>query len=192
MADDLEQVRGKNVVAVIDFHETIIYLTDAAAGQRPERLVASDPRGRFHQVHHHAGNPSGTYEDDSPAYWQELTDALAPAGAILLLGHGNGKAGRHRSPGKETGARAGAVLLRRAIRLSLPERSRRLHPDDGRELAPSSCPGCPLQGIRDGSISEFPDQFSWRDLRVRYRELTALPIPDRPRGTRDPWSSSAP
>ena len=76
MADDLEQVRGKNVVAVIDFHETIIYLTDAAPGQRPERLVASDPRGRFHQVHHHAGNPSGTYEDDSPAYWQELTDAL--------------------------------------------------------------------------------------------------------------------
>jgi hypothetical protein len=92
MADDLEQVRGKNVVAVIDFRETIIYLTDAAPGRRPERLVASDPRGRFHQVHHQAGNPSGTYEDDSQAYWQELTDALSRAGAILLLGHGNGKA----------------------------------------------------------------------------------------------------
>lgn len=92
MADDLEQVRGKSVVAVIDFHETIIYLTDAAPGQRPEHLVASDPRGRFHHVHHHAGNPSGTYEDDSPAYWEELTDALSPAAAILLLGHGNGKA----------------------------------------------------------------------------------------------------
>jgi len=25
MADDLEQIRGKNVVAVIDFRETIIY-----------------------------------------------------------------------------------------------------------------------------------------------------------------------
>ncbi len=92
MADYLEEFRGKNVVAVIDFHETIIYLTDAPAGQRPERLVATDPRGHFHQVHHHAGNPSGTYEDDSSAYWQELTDALAPAGAILLLGHGSGKA----------------------------------------------------------------------------------------------------
>ena len=34
----------------------------------------------------------GTYEDDSPAYWEELTDALSPAGAILLLGHGKGKA----------------------------------------------------------------------------------------------------
>ena len=92
MADDLEQIRGRNVVVVIDFHEAIIYLTDAAPGQRPERLVATDPRGHFHQVHHHAGNPSGTYEDDSPTYWRELTDALSPAGAILLLGHGNGKA----------------------------------------------------------------------------------------------------
>ena len=27
---DLEQIRERNVVAVIDFHETIIYVTDAA------------------------------------------------------------------------------------------------------------------------------------------------------------------
>ena len=86
MAGDLEQIRGRNVVAVIDFHEAIIYLTDAAPGQRPERLVATDPRGHFHQVHHHAGNPSGTYEDDSPAYWRELTDALSPAGRNSAAG----------------------------------------------------------------------------------------------------------
>jgi hypothetical protein len=89
---DLEQIRGKNVVAVIDFHETIVYVTDAAPGQRPERLVAADPRGHFHKVHHRAGNPSGAYEDDSPEYWRELADALSPAGAILLVGHGRGKA----------------------------------------------------------------------------------------------------
>jgi hypothetical protein len=92
MAADPEQIRGKNVVAVIDFHETVIYPTDAAPHQRPERLVATDPSGRFHQVHHHAGNPSGAYEDDSPAYWRALSEILSPAGAILLLGHGNGKA----------------------------------------------------------------------------------------------------
>ncbi len=39
-----EDIRGRNVVAVIDFHETIIYLTDAAPGERPERLVATDPQ----------------------------------------------------------------------------------------------------------------------------------------------------
>lgn len=88
----VELIRDKNVVAVIGFRESDIYPTDAAAGERPTRVVAPDPRGRFHKVRHHAGNPSGTYEDDSPAYWQELTEALAPAGAILVLGHGGGKA----------------------------------------------------------------------------------------------------
>ena len=87
-----ELLRDKNVVAAIDFHETTIYATDASRGQLPEHVVAADPHGRFHKVHHQAGNPSGTYEDDSPAYWQEVTEALAPAGAILLLGHGGGKA----------------------------------------------------------------------------------------------------
>jgi hypothetical protein len=92
MADEDALVRGKNVVAVIAFRESSIYLTDASAGERPEHIVATDPRGRFHKVHHGAGNPSGTYEADSPEYWLELTEALTPAGAILLLGHGKGKA----------------------------------------------------------------------------------------------------
>ena len=92
MVENVELVRDKNIVAVIDFRRTTIYATDASSGQRPERLVATDPRGRFHQVHHRAGNPDGTYEDDSPEYWREVTEALAPAAAILLLGHGAGKA----------------------------------------------------------------------------------------------------
>ena len=36
--------------------------------------------------------PDGTYEAGNQDYWREITEALAPAGAILLLGHGNGKA----------------------------------------------------------------------------------------------------
>ena len=89
---DIELVRDKNVVAVIAFHETSIYPTDESPGQRPERVVASDPLGHFHKVHHQAGNPKGTYEADSPEYWREITEALSPAGAILLLGHGTGRA----------------------------------------------------------------------------------------------------
>jgi hypothetical protein len=92
MVDDIELVRDRNVVAVIDFHHSTIYPTDALPGQRPERVVAADPRGRFHKVHHLAGNPEGTYEDDSPEYWREVTEALLPAGAILVLSHGKGKA----------------------------------------------------------------------------------------------------
>ena len=92
MEEVSELLRGKSVVAVIAFSETTIYPTDASPGQRPEHLVATDPHGHFHKVHHRAGNPKGTYEGDSPAYWRELTETLAPAGAVLLFGHGQGKA----------------------------------------------------------------------------------------------------
>jgi hypothetical protein len=92
VADTLELVRDKNVVAAIDFREATIYATDASPGTRPEHIVATDPRGHFHKVSHRAGNPDGTYEADSPEYWRDVTEALAPAGAILLLGHGKGRA----------------------------------------------------------------------------------------------------
>jgi hypothetical protein len=92
MLEQTELVRGKNVVAAIDFRETTIYPTDASPGQRPEHVVATDPRGRFHKVYHRGGNPDGTYEADSPEYWREVTEALSEAGAILLLGHGKGRA----------------------------------------------------------------------------------------------------
>jgi hypothetical protein len=92
VADELERFRGKNVVAVIAFHEATIYPTEASHGQRPEHLLAVDPQGHFRKVHHRAGNPRGTYEEDSSEYWRDLTEALSPADAILLLGHGKGKA----------------------------------------------------------------------------------------------------
>jgi hypothetical protein len=89
---DADLIRGKNVVAVISFRDTYIFATDAEPGARPHQIVAPDPHGRFHKVHHKAGNESGTYEADSPAYWEEISEELAPAGAILVLGHGSGKA----------------------------------------------------------------------------------------------------
>ena len=89
---DVQLLRDKQVVAVIDFHQTTIYATDASSGDVPQHLVPSDPAGHFHKVHHKAGNPDGAYEADSSAYWREVTDALAPAGAVLLLSHGGGKA----------------------------------------------------------------------------------------------------
>jgi hypothetical protein len=92
MTTDIDLVRGKSVVVAIDFRLTRIYPTNATPDQRPEKIVAPDPRGRFHEVHHRAGNPDGTYEADSSEYWKEITDALEPAGEILILGHGKGKA----------------------------------------------------------------------------------------------------
>lgn len=89
---DTESLHGKRVVAAIAFRDTVIYATDAAAGERPGRVVADDPKGRYHKVSHHAGNPRGVYEPDSQEYWEEISAALAPAAAILLLGHGQGRA----------------------------------------------------------------------------------------------------
>lgn len=89
---DDRELHGKNVIAAIDFHRTRIYATDAAPGERPERVVDVDPEGHSREISHRAGNPDGAYEAGNPDYWREITEALAPAGAILLLGHGNGKA----------------------------------------------------------------------------------------------------
>jgi len=54
------------------------------------------PHGRYRKIHHRAGNPDGTYEADSPQYWEAITAALGPAAAILVLGHGTGKANASR------------------------------------------------------------------------------------------------
>lgn len=92
MAQDTDIVRDKCVVVVIDFHLTKVHVTDATPEVRPKHIVAVDPRGHFHEVHHRAGNPDGTYEADDPEYWQQVTKAVAPAAAILVFGHGKGKA----------------------------------------------------------------------------------------------------
>jgi hypothetical protein len=89
---DVQTLRGKNVVAAIDFHRTRIYPTNVARDQNPEQVRDIDPQGHSHEIAHRAGNPDGTYEGGNPDYWREITDALEPAAAILLLGHGNGKA----------------------------------------------------------------------------------------------------
>lgn len=85
-------VRGAQVVAAVDFHETTVFRIDASDAKHPERITPDDPRGLAHNVFHHHGNPDGTYEADNDEYWRTIGHALAPASQILLLGNGNGKA----------------------------------------------------------------------------------------------------
>jgi hypothetical protein len=89
---DEQVIRGQNVVAAIDFHRTRLYPLDASTGERAEQVTDVDPEGHSREIAHKAGNPDGTYEAGNPDYWHEITEALAPAASILLLGHGNGKA----------------------------------------------------------------------------------------------------
>ena len=87
-----EPIRDRNVVATIDFHRTLIYPLGGAGPETPERIEDVDTQGHAHEIAHKAGNPGGTYEAGNPDYWREISEALSPARAILLLGHGNGKA----------------------------------------------------------------------------------------------------
>jgi hypothetical protein len=89
---DEQFIRGRNVVAAIDFRRTRLYPTSARPGEDPEQVADVDPEGHAREISHRAGNPDGTYEAGNPEYWREIAEALAPARAILLLGHGNGKA----------------------------------------------------------------------------------------------------
>lgn len=89
---DHAQLKDRLVVATVDFHSSRIFAVDAEAHSAPEHVHASDPRGYYANVYHRAGNPDGTYEADSDAYWRELDHHLSGAAAIVLLGHGTGKA----------------------------------------------------------------------------------------------------
>ena len=152
MADGIELVRGKNVVAVVAFHETMIYPTDASPGERPERVVPIDPHGHFVKVHHRAGNPRGTYESDGPEYWHEITEALAFAGAILLVGHGKGHASatRHWVAYAEKHRKDVAAKVVSEVRVDID------HLDDEQvlRLAQQYFDGPPLRDIGDGRWGE--------------------------------------
>ena len=89
---DAVDLNGKLAIAAVDFHATRIYAIDAAPESAPERIGAFDPKGFRHNVYHRDGNPDGTYENDNPVYWRTIGHALQRAEAVLLLGHGKGKA----------------------------------------------------------------------------------------------------
>ena len=84
----------------------------------PEQVKAEDPRGLFHNVYHRAGNPDGTYEDDSPEYWRTLAHALSPASEILILGHGKGKANATLTTWSRSWRSTSATWPRRSSRMS--------------------------------------------------------------------------
>lgn len=85
-------VTGHFVVVAIDYAESRIYLLDGNARSRPERVVPSDPRGYHRHLHSKAGTLSGYYDPDDVEVWRSLAHQLRGAAAIVVLGHGSGKA----------------------------------------------------------------------------------------------------
>jgi hypothetical protein len=89
---DLIDVTGHYVVVAIDFHESRIYLLDGGGDTRPEKVLPSDPRGYHRHLHTKAGTMRGWYDPDDVEVWRSLAQQLRGASAVLLLGHGQGKA----------------------------------------------------------------------------------------------------
>jgi hypothetical protein len=89
---DLIDVAGHYVVVAIDYQESRIYLLDGGGRARPEKIVPLDPRGYHKHLHTKAGTLRGWYDPDDVEMWRSLAAQLRGAAAVLLLGHGNGKA----------------------------------------------------------------------------------------------------
>ena len=89
---DVLDVSGHYVVVAIDYHESRIYLLDGGGVTRPEKIVPLDPRGFHAHLHTKAGSLEGWYNPDDVEVWRSLAEQLHGAAAVLLLGHGNGKA----------------------------------------------------------------------------------------------------
>lgn len=95
MAEDITDridLTDRIAIAAIDYHSARIFAIDSIDHSTPEKVVAQDPRGLYHNVYHRHGNPDGTYEGDSDAYWRALAKSLKPAAGLLIFGHGKGKA----------------------------------------------------------------------------------------------------
>ena len=80
------------VVAVIERDETRIWATNAEKGTKPE--VIHQPANAENHRHVRDGQHHGGHESEkaTKAYYETISKALAPAGEILLVGHGKGKA----------------------------------------------------------------------------------------------------
>ena len=77
---DDQAIRGKNVVAAIDFHRTRLYPTDASPGNRPERVVDTDPdlieSANFFEGKR-VGPGDGAWRD--PRFWWQLRNPFTPS-----------------------------------------------------------------------------------------------------------------
>ncbi len=84
---------ARRLVAVeIARDEARVWLTDFERGAQPVRSHAPDEALRHHHVreaqHHHGHDTDHT----SSAFYESISEAVRPATAIVLIGHGKGKA----------------------------------------------------------------------------------------------------
>jgi hypothetical protein len=72
--------------------EAHVWLTGVERDAKPETIHAPSEMARHHHVReaqHHRGHDT---DHTNPVFYESISAAVAPASAIVLIGHGRGKA----------------------------------------------------------------------------------------------------
>jgi hypothetical protein len=81
------------LLVVVDHHGAKIYRIDpGAGGTAPHAITPYDPHHFLHHLTHKDQlREEGQRASEDPSFYRQISDALAAAGSILIVGHGKGK-----------------------------------------------------------------------------------------------------
>jgi len=87
------------LIVVVDHHGAKLYRTEPGSGEAsPHKITPYDPHHFLHHLTHKDQlREEGQRAAEDPGFYRQISDALAAAGKIFVVGHGKGKsnAGRH-------------------------------------------------------------------------------------------------
>jgi hypothetical protein len=72
--------------------EARVWATGVERGTKPTNIRAPSEMERHHHIREAQHHPGHDIDHDSSAFYKSITEAVGPASAILLIGHGKGKA----------------------------------------------------------------------------------------------------
>lgn len=86
-----EQVSGLVAVAIMR-DEARVWATGVERGTKPETIHAPTEMIRHHHVREAQHHRMHDTDHQNPVFYESITEAVGDASAILLIGHGKGKA----------------------------------------------------------------------------------------------------
>ena len=92
-AEPHADTQAPSLVVVVDHHGAKIYRVDAVSGDTSRREIRPyDPHHFLHHLaHKDQSRGEGQRAPEDPAFYRLISEALATAGRIVVIGHGTGK-----------------------------------------------------------------------------------------------------
>ncbi len=86
-------VEPATLMVVVDHHGARIYRIVPGSGEpSPHEIAPYDPHHFMHHLtHKDQSRQEGQRAPDDPSFYRRIGDALAPAGNIIIVGHGKGR-----------------------------------------------------------------------------------------------------